>query len=84
MICCKAAYITFLIFGFMTNSIVTSMLLLGGTAEALTGVPAQLAAFLIPWGVILYVSFNWNQFLCSGARHLETSQSSILSSVFSF
>lgn len=52
----KAAHITFLIFGFMANIIVTSMLILGGaaTTEALTGMKSQLAAFLIPWGVILY------------------------------
>jgi Na+/proline symporter len=41
---------------FRANIIVTSMLLLGGAAtiEALTGVDYRLAAFLMPWGVILY------------------------------
>jgi urea-proton symporter len=54
----KAAHITFLFFCFCANIIVTTMLLLGGaaTVEALTGVPLYLAAFLIPWGVILYTA----------------------------
>ena len=54
----KAAHITFLFFAFCANIIVTSMLLLGGaaTVQALTGVNYMLAAFLIPWGVILYTS----------------------------
>eukprot|EP00569_Conticribra_weissflogii_P017159 CAMPEP_0171449190 /NCGR_PEP_ID=MMETSP0881-20121228/39990_1 /TAXON_ID=67004 /ORGANISM="Thalassiosira weissflogii, Strain CCMP1336" /LENGTH=732 /DNA_ID=CAMNT_0011973629 /DNA_START=493 /DNA_END=2691 /DNA_ORIENTATION=- len=54
----KSAHITFLIFAFLANIIVTSMLLLGGaaTVEALTGVNYELASFLIPWGVILYTS----------------------------
>mmetsp|Transcript_114155 Transcript_114155/g.202327 ORF Transcript_114155/g.202327 Transcript_114155/m.202327 type:complete len:683 (-) Transcript_114155:62-2110(-) len=53
-----AAHITFLIFGFMANIIVTSMLLLGGaaTVNALSGMDIDLAAFLIPWGVILYTA----------------------------
>jgi SSS family transporter len=52
----KTAHITFLIFCFMANIIVTSMLLLGGaaTVNALTGMNIELASFLIPWGVILY------------------------------
>lgn len=54
----KSAHLTFLFFAFCANIIVTSMLLLGGaaTVEALTGVRYELAAFLIPWGVILYTS----------------------------
>ncbi|GKY98294.1 hypothetical protein MPSEU_000787000 [Mayamaea pseudoterrestris] len=54
----KAAHITFLCFCFAANIIVTSMLLLGGAAtiEALTGIDYRLAAFLIPWGVILYTA----------------------------
>lgn len=38
--------------------IVTAMLLLGGASvvEALTGMNYRLAAFLIPWGVILYTA----------------------------
>ncbi|KAL3922222.1 MAG: hypothetical protein SGILL_002320 [Bacillariaceae sp.] len=52
------AHKTFLFFCFCANIIVTSMLLLGGaaTVEALTGVDYRLAAFLIPWGVILYTA----------------------------
>ncbi len=54
----KTAHLTFLFFGFCANIIVSSMLLLGGaaTVEALTGMQYELAAFLIPWGVILYTS----------------------------
>jgi Na+/proline symporter len=54
----KTAHITFLFFAFAANIIVTSMLLLGGaaTVEALTGMNLYLAAFLIPWGVILYTA----------------------------
>merc|ERR1719316_2023849 len=54
----KAAHITFLIFCFLANIIVTSMLLLGGaaTVNALTGMDINLASFLIPWGVILYTN----------------------------
>merc|ERR1712048_1081125 len=54
----KTAHLTFLFFAFCANIIVTSMLLLGGaaTVEALTGMDYRLAAFLIPWGVILYTA----------------------------
>lgn len=54
----KVAHLTFLFFCFAANLIVTSMLLLGGaaTVEALTGMDYRLAAFLIPWGVILYTA----------------------------
>jgi len=54
----KAAHITFILFAFLTNIIVTSMLLLGGaaTVNALTGMDINLASFLIPWGVILYTA----------------------------
>jgi SSS family transporter len=54
----KAAHITFLIFCFLANIIVTSMLILGGaaTVEALTGMDYRLASFFIPWGVILYTA----------------------------
>merc|ERR1719399_2569538 len=52
----KAAHVTFIIFCFLANIIVTSMLLLGGaaTVNALTGMDINLASFLIPWGVIVY------------------------------
>lgn len=54
----KTAHLTFLFFGFCANIIVTAMLLLGGaaTVEALTGMQYELAAFLIPWGVMLYTA----------------------------
>jgi len=54
----KPAHITFILFAFMTNIIVSSMLLLGGaaTVNALTGMDIDLASFLIPWGVILYTA----------------------------
>ncbi|CAN8070123.1 unnamed protein product [Agarophyton chilense] len=52
----KPAHIVFVVFAFMTNIIVTSMLILGGSAvvSALTGMNTDLASFLIPLGVILY------------------------------
>jgi SSS family transporter len=51
-----AAHLVFLCFCFMTNIIVTAMLLLGGSAvvNALTGVNIYAASFLIPLGVIVY------------------------------
>jgi urea-proton symporter len=54
----RYAHLTFLFFCFCANIIVTAMLLLGGaaTVEALTGLDYRLAAFLIPWGVILYTA----------------------------
>lgn len=50
------AHIVFLFFCFLTNIIVTAMLLLGGSAvvNALTGVNIYAASFLIPLGVIVY------------------------------
>ncbi|KAI3980425.1 hypothetical protein MKX01_038597 [Papaver californicum] len=50
------AHIVFLTFCFLTNIIVTAMLLLGGSAvvNALTGVNICAASFLIPLGVIVY------------------------------
>lgn len=52
----KAAHIVFTVFALMTNIIVTSMLILGGSAtvSALTGMNTDLASFLIPLGVIIY------------------------------
>ncbi|KAJ4802710.1 Urea-proton symporter DUR3 [Rhynchospora pubera] len=51
-----AAHVVFLVFCFMTNIIVTAMLLLGGSAvvNALTGMNIYAASFLIPLGVIVY------------------------------
>jgi len=46
----------FIVFGFLTNVIVSAMLVLGGAAvaNALTGMPKIAAGFLIPIGVIPY------------------------------
>ncbi|CAL5359391.1 unnamed protein product [Camellia sinensis] len=51
-----AAHLVFLTFCFLTNIIVTAMLLLGGSAvvNALTGVNIYGASLLIPLGVIVY------------------------------
>eukprot|EP01134_Creolimax_fragrantissima_P003171 CFRG3171T1 len=50
------AHILFLCFALATNVIVTSMLILGGSAtvSALTGMNVDLASFLIPLGTIFY------------------------------
>uniref|UniRef100_A0A7S2ZAV8 Urea transporter n=1 Tax=Rhodosorus marinus TaxID=101924 RepID=A0A7S2ZAV8_9RHOD len=50
------AHIVFMVFGFITNIIVTSMLILGGSAvvNALTGIDTDVASILIPLGVIVY------------------------------
>lgn len=52
------AHIIFICYGFLTNIIVTAMLILGGAAvmEALTGVSVYAAAFLIPGGCIIYAA----------------------------
>ncbi|KAL2348797.1 hypothetical protein Fmac_002797 [Flemingia macrophylla] len=51
-----STHVVFLFFCFLTNIIVTAMLLLGGSAvvNALTGVNIYAASFLIPLGVIVY------------------------------
>lgn len=50
------AHMVFLTYCFITNIIVTAMLLLGGSAvvNALTGMDIYAASFLIPLGVIVY------------------------------
>ncbi|KAG2450802.1 hypothetical protein HYH02_004639 [Chlamydomonas schloesseri] len=52
----NVAHIIFMVYGFMTNIIVTAMLILGGAAvmEALTGVSVYASSFLIPAGVVIY------------------------------
>lgn len=52
----KTAHIVFIVFAFLTNIIVTSMLILGGSAavSALTGIDTDVASALIPIGVIIY------------------------------
>ncbi len=56
----KTPHKVFLIFAFMTNTIVTSMLILGGAAvvNTLTGIDIYIASFLIPIGVIIYTLFG--------------------------
>ena len=56
----KSSHKVFLSFAFLTNIIVTAMLVLGGAAvvNALTGINVYIAAFLIPIGVIAYTLFG--------------------------
>lgn len=51
-----ATHFVFIIFGLMTNILVTAMLLTGGSAvvTSLTGMPTVAACFLLPVGVVLY------------------------------
>jgi Na+/proline symporter len=54
------AHIVFIVFGVMTNILVTAMLLTGGSAvvTALTGMPTPAACFLLPLGVVMYTMFG--------------------------
>ncbi|KAI9809780.1 MAG: hypothetical protein M1825_000213 [Sarcosagium campestre] len=54
------AHVVFIVFGLMTNILVTAMLLTGGSAvvTSLTGVPTAAACFLLPVGVVLYTMFG--------------------------
>lgn len=54
------AHLVFIIFGLMTNILVTAMLLTGGSAVAtsLTGMPTAAACFLLPVGVVMYTLFG--------------------------
>lgn len=56
----RHAHKVFLLFGLMTNTLVTAMLVLGGAAvvNSLTGVDITLAAFLLPVGIVLYTIFG--------------------------
>ncbi|KAK1230957.1 hypothetical protein PQX77_005931 [Marasmius sp. AFHP31] len=53
----KVAHLVFMFFGMSTNIIVSSMLILGGSATvtSLTGMNTIAACFLIPFGVAIYV-----------------------------
>ncbi|KAL1630543.1 urea active transporter [Neofusicoccum ribis] len=55
-----ATHIVFMVFGLMTNILVTAMLLTGGSAvvTALTGMPTAAACYLLPVGVVLYTLFG--------------------------
>jgi len=50
----------YIVFGLMTNILVTAMLLTGGAAvvTSLTGMPTVAACFLLPVGVVLYTMFG--------------------------
>ncbi|OLL24303.1 putative urea active transporter 1 [Neolecta irregularis DAH-3] len=50
----------YMIFGLLTNILVTAMLLTGGSAviTALTGMPTAIACFLLPVGVVVYTTFG--------------------------
>jgi urea-proton symporter len=52
----RTTHIIFICFALLTNVVITSLLVLGGSAvtSALTGIDRNLASFLIPLGVILY------------------------------
>jgi Na+/proline symporter len=56
----SVTHIVYIIFGLMTNILVTAMLLTGGSAvvTSLTGVPTAAACFLLPVGVVLYTLFG--------------------------
>ena len=53
-------HVVFIVFGLMTNILVTAMLLTGGSAvvTSLTGMPTAAACFLLPVGVVLYTVFG--------------------------
>lgn len=53
-------HIVYIVFGLMTNILVTAMLLTGGSAvvTSLTGMPTAAACFLLPVGVVLYTVFG--------------------------
>ncbi|KAL8774663.1 MAG: hypothetical protein Q9203_004035 [Teloschistes exilis] len=53
-------HVVFIVFGLMTNVLVTAMLLTGGSAvvTSLTGMPTAAACFLLPVGVVLYTIFG--------------------------
>ncbi|EPT04820.1 hypothetical protein FOMPIDRAFT_1156291 [Fomitopsis schrenkii] len=53
----RSAHLIFMVFGLATNIIVSSMLILGGSATvtSLTGMNTLAACFLIPVGVAIYV-----------------------------
>ncbi|KAK4554155.1 hypothetical protein LTR86_008682 [Recurvomyces mirabilis] len=70
----KAGHLTFMFFAFLTNVLVGSQLLLGGSAvvTALTGINVYAAIFLIPLGVCTYVILGGLRatFLCDYSHTL--------------
>lgn len=69
-----AAHLVFMVFAFITNILVGSQLLLGGSAvvTSLTGMPVYAAIFLIPVGVCAYVMLGGLRatFLCDYSHTL--------------
>ena len=55
----RLAHVVFIFFALVTNILVGSQLLLGGSAvvTSLTGMNVYAAIFLIPLGVVAYVSY---------------------------
>jgi Na+/proline symporter len=55
-----ATHFVYITFGLFTNTLVTAMLLTGGSAviSSLTGVPTAAACFLLPLGVVIYTMFG--------------------------
>ncbi|KAL5120136.1 hypothetical protein ACEQ8H_001961 [Pleosporales sp. CAS-2024a] len=70
----RFAHLTFMLFAFVTNILVGSQLLLGGSAvvTSLTGMPVYAAIFLIPVGVCAYVILGGLRatFLCDYSHTL--------------
>ncbi|BFZ61126.1 urea active transporter [Saitoella coloradoensis] len=56
----KAGHIVFLVYGLLTNLLVTASLLLGGSAvvTSVTGMNVIAACFLLPVGVLIYTLFG--------------------------
>lgn len=55
-----ATHFVYITFGLFTNTLVSAMLLTGGSAvvSSLTGVPTAAACFLLPLGVVIYTMFG--------------------------
>lgn len=67
-----ATHGVYIVFGLMTNILVTAMLLTGGAAvvTSLTGVHTAAACFLLPIGVVLYTMFGGIKVSQGLLRHL--------------
>lgn len=71
----RPTHVVFICFALLTNILVASQLLLGGSAvvTALTGMNVYAAIFLIPFGVCVYVVLGGLRatFLCECSRELS-------------
>jgi Na+/proline symporter len=78
-------HVVFIVFGLMCNCIVTSMLMLGGSAtiEDLTGMSKTWCAFLIPLGVLIY-TFNGGLRATFFASYLHTAIIFAMLALFGF